>query len=519
MTLEKRSSHFPFAIFAIFVVSTLVLLTLCLGCSSGGSYSGSSTGTTSSGGGTPPPPANAKEWTWVGGSDMRSSIPSSVYGTEGVASAANIPGGRDGAVSWTDSSGNFWLFGGGRVDPIGNLGPRNDLWEYSPTSKEWTWVSGSSTVPGNQKGIYGTQGVAAADNVPGGRSGAVSWIDSSNNLWLFGGGGYDSMGGLRILNDLWEYNPSTKQWTWVSGSNVGNGNPVYGTQGVAAPANVPGARSGAVSWTDSSGNFWLFGGGGYAANGNVGDFNDLWEFNPSTKQWTWVSGSNTVNAKGVYGTLGSASGANVPGAREDAVSATDSSGNFWLFGGYGYDSTAGPAVSAYDLNDLWEFNPSTQEWTWMSGSSTAGSLAPGQTCPPGAYGTEGTAAAANVPGGRNTAVSWADATGNFWLFGGLGCDASGTPGSLNDLWEFNTTSKTWAWQNGSNSVGPPQGGTGGPSGVYGTEGTAAATNTPGGREGSITWVDASGNLWLFGGFGHDSTGAQGELNDLWSYTP
>jgi hypothetical protein len=25
------------------------------------------------------------------------------------------------------------------------------------------------------------------------------------------------------------------------------------------------------------------------------------------------------------------------------------------------------------LNDLWEFNPFTNEWTWMAGSSIAGS--------------------------------------------------------------------------------------------------------------------------------------------------
>ena len=156
----------------------------------------------------------------------------------------------------------------------------------------------------------------------------------------------------------------------------------------------------------------------------------------------------------------------------------------------------------------------------MSGTSTVSTVAPGAaTCVPGVYGTEGTAAAANVPGGRNSANSWIDASGNLWLFGGLGCDASGTTGSLNDLWEFSATSKTWTWQNGSNSVGAPQGGTGGPSGVYGTEGTAAATNTPGGRDGGATWVDPSGNLWLFGGNGHDSTGAPGLLNDLWSYTP
>ena len=510
MKLQTRSSICLRTVPALF---TMLLLALCTGCGSGSSYSGG-------GGGGTPPPANAKEWTWVGGSEMRSSIPSSVYGTEGVASASNIPGGRDAAVSWTDSSGNFWLFGGGRVDPIGNLGPRNDLWEYTPASKEWTWISGSSTVPGNQLGIYGTEGTAAATNVPGGRSGGVSWIDSSNNLWLFGGGGYDSAGNQGILNDLWEFSPTSKQWTWMGGSNVRNGNAVYGTQGVAAAANVPGARSGAVSWTDRSGNFWLFGGGGFDANGNLGNFNDLWEFSPSNKQWTWVSGSNTVNANGVYGTLGSGSAANVPGARESAVSWTDSSGNLWLFGGYGSDSTGGPAASEYDLNDLWEFSPSSKEWTWMSGTSAVSTVAPGvATCVPGVYGTEGTAAAANVPGGRNSANSWIDASGNLWLFGGLGCDASGTTGSLNDLWEFSATSKTWTWQNGSNSVGAPQGGTGGPSGVYGTEGTAAATNTPGGRDGAATWVDPSGNLWLFGGNGHDSTGAPGLLNDLWSYTP
>ena len=89
-----------------------MLAALSMGCGSSASNGGSIMGTT-----PPPGPANAKEWTWEGGSSTRSSIPSSVYGTEGVAAAGNIPGGRAGAASWTDSSGNFWLFGGSRVDP------------------------------------------------------------------------------------------------------------------------------------------------------------------------------------------------------------------------------------------------------------------------------------------------------------------------------------------------------------------------------------------------------------------
>jgi N-acetylneuraminic acid mutarotase len=34
-----------------------------------------------------------------------------------------------------------------------------------------------------------------------------------------------------------------------------------------------------------------------------------------------------------------------------------------------------------------------------------------------------------------------------------------------------------------------------------------------------SWIDASGNLWLFGGNGYDSTGNFGYLNDLWQYDP
>jgi len=35
----------------------------------------------------------------------------------------------------------------------------------------------------------------------------------------------------------------------------------------------------------------------------------------------------------------------------------------------------------------------------------------------------------------------------------------------------------------------------------------------------VSWSDASGNLWLFGGEGFDSTGTEGTLNDLWEYQP
>ena len=41
---------------------------------------------------------------------------------------------------------------------------------------------------------------------------------------------------------------------------------------------------------------------------------------------------------------------------------------------------------------------------------------------------------------------------------------------------------------------------------------------PGARFGSIGWIDRSGDLWSFGGWGYNPAAA-GYLNDLWMYEP
>jgi len=448
----------------------------------------SSCGSNSSGGSTPPP---GNEWTWVGGSNATNQT--GTYGTLGVASPRNVPGARQQAVSWTDASGNFWLFGGTGYDSSGNPGtPLNDLWKYS--AGQWTWMSGSNVE--GQSGVYGTRGVAAAGNVPGARFGAIGSTDRAGNLWLFGGYFISPNGPSEngLLNDLWKYGAG--EWTWISGSDTLNQVATYGTQGIAAPGNVPGARSGATSWIDASGNFWLFGGSGVISSGNCCAWlNDLWEY--SSGQWTWIGGSQPLdNPQGVYGTQGIASPANIPGARSSANSWVDASGNFWLFGGDGVDSGG----EGY-LNDLWKY--SAGEWTWMSGSSS-----PDQV---GTYGTKGISSPANVPGARYGAVTWTDASGNLWLFSG----ASNYPGVMifNDLWKC--SAGQWTWMGGS--ISPDQAGT------YGTEGVASPANVPGARFGAVGWTDESGNFWLFGGqYGMLNTTSQNppvSFNDLWMYQP
>jgi hypothetical protein len=135
------------------------------------------------------------------------------------------------------------------------------------------------------------------------------------------------------------------------------------------------------------------------------------------------------------------------------------------------------------------------EWAWMGGSSSLG-FNSGRA---GVYGTLGASSPTNIPGGREQSASWKDASGNMWLFGGYGYDANGTGGQLNDLWKFDSTKGTsgeWTWMSGSTTTPPgisasfPYG----EPGVYGTLGKASPDNTPGGREQTVSWKDASGNL-------------------------
>jgi len=397
---------------------------------------------------------------------------------------------------------------------------------HGQTAGEWTWIAGSSTEGSGQgqSGVYGTIYTPATGNTPGGRNSSSTWVDSSGNLWLFGGFGYASNANFGYLNDLWVFNPSTKLWAWMGGSSsmpsdYGSEPAVYGSLYTPAAGNVPGGRESASSWVDKNGNLWLFGGQGEGAStstgctgSSFGDLNDMWEFNPtasqsSTNQWAFMGGSCTTNASGVYPTQAGvpAAGGLTPGGRYAASSWTDGNGNFWLFGGEGYDASG----DFGELNDLWEFNPSTKQWAWMGGSSTI----PAYQGQPGVYGTMGTPAAGNIPGGRYGAFSWTDSSGNFWLYGGDGFDALGNYVYLNDLWEFNPSTKQWTWVGGSGALTSYYGGW---PGVYGTLGTPAAENIPGGRYEGSSWTDSSGHLWLFGGDGYGAT-TTGYLNDLWEF--
>src|SRR5262249_50958648 len=149
-------------------------------------------------------------------------------------------------------------------------------------------------------------------------------------IYLFGGTGVGSDTVSGDLNDLWKFDGTN--WVWVSGIQFANSPPVYGTQGVSAPNNMPGARHGAVLWVDHNNRVWLFGGQGINSNGQVTTLNDMWSFDGNA--WTWMSGSTTGGGSGIYRVPGQGSPTVFPGSRVWSQGWADANGRLWLFGGY-----------------------------------------------------------------------------------------------------------------------------------------------------------------------------------------
>ena len=69
------------------------------------------------------------------------------------------------------------------------IGYLNDLWLFNTSSLEWTWISGNDTI--SQPGKYGTKLQSSINNYPGSRSQSTSVIDRNNNIYIFGGNGFD----------------------------------------------------------------------------------------------------------------------------------------------------------------------------------------------------------------------------------------------------------------------------------------------------------------------------------------
>jgi N-acetylneuraminic acid mutarotase len=135
----------------------------------------------------------------------------------------------------------------------------NDVWRFNPKEKTWTWISGDTLI--NQREVWGTRGVPAPGNKPGGRYEMAGFVDGKN-FYVFGGrgGGRGPDCYACLFNDLWKYDIDANQWTWLGGDNGNlNRQGSYGEKGEEDPQNKPGARYGAVL-SVYQGRIYVFGG-------------------------------------------------------------------------------------------------------------------------------------------------------------------------------------------------------------------------------------------------------------------
>ncbi len=348
-------------------------------------------------------------------------------------------------------------------------------------------------------------------------------------------------------------------WIYLSGSKERN------YLGNYAEGNHPPGLAWSVSWSSDRGDFYLFSGGGYDAQGKYGDLNQLWMY--SDGQWNWLDGSNLKNQPSNYGVRNVPAESNYPSSRELAMVWKDQRGDVYILGGGGISNTGEWGL----LQDLWRYDGTN--FTWINGSQKRDQLTycpfgAGSICSiggrmdamawvgtdnnlylfggfsfhqsnpsipqydnnlfkydgrswilvkgsglerqPGIYGLKGSPREVNIPGARVGGSTWFDPrTGTAFIFAGQGRDINGTDGFLNDLWKYENG--MWVWLSGARVVNQVAN--------YGTKSVAAATNIPGARYGAVEYFDEKNNrLCLLGGYGYSGTNTLGRLNDMWCYS-
>ncbi|RYF55502.1 MAG: hypothetical protein EOO39_37910, partial [Cytophagaceae bacterium] len=383
---------------------------------------------------------------------------------------------RAGSTAWADSSGdNLWLFGG----ELG--GPLNDLWKYTISTGQWTWMSGESN--GYGIGVRTAQGNFDSGNTPSARSFATGAVRGNGQFILYGGQAW--FGYRAFYTELWAYDPTSNKWAWLGGGTGTDASSVgiagtYGTKGVASPTNFPGSRT-ALGAVDAAGDFWIIGGYGYGSSAtDTGVLDDAWKYNFGSGQWTWVAGSGLVNEARVLSAPGVYDANNTMGGR-DGFALWRSGNDLYIFGGLNQFNLYGSVLD--NFNDVWKISTTTGQYALVSDSNSPST---------GVFGAIGVASASYIPSGRFSPAIGQDPGGNFYVISGKGYDSAATGGFIGDVWKFNPSTSEWSWIQGPKSL-PLY------IGVTGTKGVPSATTDPGLRINSDLFATLDDGIGIFGG--------------------
>lgn len=145
------------------------------------------------------------------------------------------------------------------------------------------------------------------------------------------------------------------------------------------------------------------------------------------------------------------------------------------------------------------------QWAFMNGwteHDASWCAAPRPSTPPtDVFGADDQFGASYKPGVREHAGGGIY-NGRIYTYGGYGLTSSTTNDSRSDMWMFDISLGQWARVKNFPSFSN-----------HTNQGNPDASAQPGTRNRMATAIDASGNLWLFGGYKNN----QDPMNDLWKY--
>jgi N-acetylneuraminic acid mutarotase len=146
----------------------------------------------------------------------------------------------------------MYIFGGASANPDGSLNTLNELWAFNVLTLQWSQVITS----------FGPTKTTAM---------CMGYDDVHKNILVFGG--FDPNTAV-VNSSTWIFSIATQQWTLLN------------------PPLAPSARYGAsMAYVGASNNFLLFGGTNVS-----NDYNDLWQFNGTTQNWTMLINLDIVGS-------------------------------------------------------------------------------------------------------------------------------------------------------------------------------------------------------------------------------
>jgi N-acetylneuraminic acid mutarotase len=154
-----------------------------------------------------------ESWHRMAGADKPNQVLDSASIAKGSKKAQ--PSSRRDAIAWYDKGKNqLYLYGGvGYGLSSGRHGNLADMWAYDVKSNNW--IVKSKIFQTNSEPVNFSAGGFSSRNTPGGRKGAVHWVDRAGDFYLMGGYNVLYKAATFIDPYVWKFDIKKELWTMV----------------------------------------------------------------------------------------------------------------------------------------------------------------------------------------------------------------------------------------------------------------------------------------------------------------